>query len=96
MAGNALSHGRRKAVSEVWLRLFESSGVWVGPDYESLAEYKQRTTEPMGSPPKYITGQVALTTKGKWTEDGQICVRQSDPLPLTIVGLTAEIRIEGE
>jgi len=96
LASNALSHGRRKALCQVWLRLFESSGVWVGPDFDTLTEVKQRTTEPMGSPPDFITGEVSAVTRGKWTADGQVCVRQSDPLPITIVGLTAEIRVEGE
>ena len=96
MRNGSMSHGRRKSVTEVWLRLFESSGVWVGPAYDKLTEVKQRTTEPAGSPPKYITGQVGLMVKSEWSEDGQICVRQSDPLPLTIVGLAAEVRIEGE
>ena len=30
-----------------------------------------------------------------WTDNGQVCVRQSDPLPLTIVSMSLEVSIGG-
>ena len=90
---NSTSSGRNKNVNEVWLRLVESSGVWAGPDEENLVEAKQRKDEPYGEPAEVITGEIAIRLKGKWTNDGEIVVRQLDPLPITIVGLTADVAV---
>ena len=34
-------------------------------------------------------------TTPSWTDSGQVYIRQVDPLPLTIVGLTLEVAIGG-
>ena len=79
--------GHMKNVNDVYLRVHKSSGVFVGPDFENLVEYKQRTDEPYGSPPALMSKEIALSTISQWNDSGQICVRQTDPLPLTIVSL---------
>lgn len=94
-AGTIAAQAIKKNVKEVSLRLYESSGVWVGPTFSDLVEAKQRTTEPMGTAPEKVTGVLAVKPKAMWTDDGQICVRQADPLPITILGLAANIDIEG-
>ena len=87
--------GRVKNVNHAWLRVFKSSGIFVGPDEDHLVEAKQRTTEPYGSPPSEKTEEVKLMLTTKWQDNAQVFVRQSDPLPLTIVGLTLETSIGG-
>lgn len=79
--------GHMKNVNDVFLRVHKSSGVFVGPDFENLVEYKQRTDEQYGSPPALMSKEIALSTISQWNDSGQICVRQKDPLPLTIVSL---------
>jgi hypothetical protein len=37
--------------TRVNLRVYRSSGIFVGPSGSRLVEFKQRTTEPYGSPP---------------------------------------------
>lgn len=93
--GTVAAQAIKKNVKEVSLRLYESSGVWVGPTFDDLVEAKQRTTEPMGIAPDKLTGVLAVKPKAMWTDDGQICVRQADPLPITVLGLAANIDIEG-
>ena len=93
--GTVAAQAIKKNVKEVSLRLYESSGVWVGPTFDDLVEAKQRTTEPMGTAPEKVTGVLAVKPKAMWTDDGQICVRQADPLPITVLGLAANIDIEG-
>lgn len=88
--------GRAKNINRAWLRVFRSSGIFVGPDLNHLTEYKQRTTEPMGSPPALQSAEIGpLVTEPSWQQSGQIYVRQSAPLPLTISGLTLEVSIGG-
>ena len=90
---NSVANGRHKNVTDVWLRVVNTSGVWVGPDEEMLVEAKQRTNEPYGTPPKPVTGEMGVKLLPKWTDGGEIVVRQLDPLPITIVGLTADVAV---
>ncbi len=87
------AQGRVKNVNKVWLRVFESSGIFVGPHEHALTEAKQRTTEPYGLPPKLKSQEIPITLSPSWGNDGQIFVRQCDPLPLTVINMTAEIAI---
>jgi len=88
---DAFAQGRVKNVNQSWIRVFQSSGVFVGPDENKLTEVKQRTTEPYGSPPSLKSDEVSVVMTPTWAQSGQIYIRQSDPLPLTIVGITTEI-----
>jgi hypothetical protein len=93
---NAFGQGRVKNVNKVWLRVYRSSGIFVGPLGDAdLTEAKQRTTEPYGSPPALKSEDIEVMVTPSWADSGQIVVRQKDPLPLTVVSLTAEMSIGG-
>jgi hypothetical protein len=87
--------GRAKNVNKAWLRVYRSSGIFVGPDAARLTEAKLRTNEPMGTPPNLCTEEIQVVTTPSWGDSGQIMVRQADPLPLTIVAMTAEVALGG-
>lgn len=89
----ALGQGRVKNVNKVWLRVYRSSGIFVGPNQNELVEAKQRTIEPYGSPPALKSEEISVVLTPTWADNGQIYVRQSDPLPLTIVSMTLEVSI---
>jgi hypothetical protein len=91
----AFGQGRAKNINEAFVRVYRSSGLFIGPNANSLVEAKQRTTEPYGSPPNLKTEEVGVKLTPSWQQNGQIYIRQSDPLPLTIVGLTLEVAIGG-
>ena len=87
--------GRMKNINKVWLRVYRSSGIFVGPTPNKLVEAKQRTTEPYGSPPDLKSEEIPLMLTPTWADSGQVYIRQSDPLPLTIVSLTLEVALGG-
>lgn len=89
----AYGQGRQKNVNKVWLRVNNSSGIFAGPDFNNLKEAKQRTTEPYGAPPALQSREVAVTLDPKWQDSGNVCVRQSDPLALTLVSMTLEVAV---
>ena len=91
----AFGQGRVKNINHVWLRVLESSGIFAGPSVDKLVEAKQRTTEPYGEPPKLKTEDIKIMLTPSWQDNGQLFVRQTDPLPLTIVALTLEVAIGG-
>lgn len=87
--------GRPKNVNQVFLRVFRSSGIFAGPSFDKLTEAKIRTTEPYGSPPDLKTGEVSIAVGPAWSADGQICIRQDNPLPLTILSMAPETVLAG-
>ena len=92
---NGMGQGRYKNVNKAWLRVYQSSGIFIGPDENNLVEAKQRTTEPYGTPPALKTEEIQIMLTPSWLDSGQVFIRQSDPLPLTIVGMTLEVAIGG-
>ena len=95
LKAEAGGQGRVKNINHAWLRVFESSGIFVGPTENKLVEAKQRTTEPYGSPPNLKTEDIKIMLTPSWQDYGQIFIRQNDPLPLTVVGITLEVAIGG-
>jgi hypothetical protein len=87
--------GRMKNVNKAWLRVYRSSGIFVGPDSDHLVEAKQRTTETYGVPPELKSDEILIVMTPSWASSGQVYIRQSDPLPLTIVSMTLEIALGG-
>lgn len=87
----AVGQGRQKNVNKIWLRVYRSSGILAGPDFNSLVPYKQRTTESYGSPPNLVSDEVEIVLSPSWGASGQVCVQQSDPLPLDLASMTLEI-----
>lgn len=87
--------GKQKNVNTAYLRVYRSGGIFAGPNASQLVEAKQRTTEPYGSPPNLISDVVEIVVSADWARDAQILIRQTDPLPLTLVSLTLEVSIGG-
>jgi hypothetical protein len=89
MAG--FGQGATKNVTQVHLRLHQAGGTKTGPSFDKLTEYAQRTmADDYGTPPELVTGMISVRTSPSWQQDGSICVRQSDPLPITIESITLE------
>jgi hypothetical protein len=87
--------GRMKNINRAWVKVYQSSGIFVGPDCDHLTEIKTRTTEPYGSPPALKSTELMVLTTPSWQTSGQTLIRQQEPLPLDVVGLTLEVVIGG-
>lgn len=83
--------GHMKNVGDVWIRVVDSSGTFIGPDFDNLTEVKQRTFEPYSEPPKLAERELSVMTESQWNDSGQICIRQVDPLPLKVVAVAYEL-----
>lgn len=91
MSLDGYGQGRYKNVNKAYIRVFKSSGIFVGPTADRLVEAKQRTTEPYGTPPSLKSDEIDVDLKPAWRAGGQVYLRQADPLPLSVVGLTLEV-----
>lgn len=92
----AQGQGTMKNVSKVWLRVFQSSLVKAGPTFNKLRQYPARTVDDAyGSPPGLLTAELGLTIDPSWNSDGTVCVRQDEPLPLTVLAVALETATGG-
>lgn len=94
-AESAFGQGRVKNVNKAALRVYRSSGIFIGPDSANLVEAKQRSTALYGSPPELKSEEIEVYLTPSWARDGQVFVRQLDPLPLTVSSLVLDVAIGG-
>ena len=85
---DGFGQGRMKNVNRCWLRLYQSSGIFVGPRSDKLVPVKQAAD--------YVdAAEVRVDLIPSWDDGGQVYVRQTAPLPLTVVGMTLEVSVGG-
>ena len=87
--------GRKKRVGKVTLRVEQSRGIFLGPSSDRLIEWKQRDTESWGEAIQPFTGDVDIPILPQWNAEGDLWIRQSDPLPLTLLAALPEISVGG-
>ena len=87
----SFGRGHQKNINRVWMQVYQSSGVFVGPNFEDLTEAKQRLDELYGEPPEPLSTEIDVPLPGSWNASGQLVLRQKDPLPLTLVGITCDL-----
>jgi hypothetical protein len=90
---NGTSQGKTKRIFEITIRLFESIGVEVGESLSNMERIPFRTSsDPMDEGIPVFTGDKAVEFRGNYDTDGFIFVRQTQPLPLTILSLYPELQ----
>ena len=87
-AANGTSQGKTKRIYDISLRLFESVGVEVGPDLNNMERIPFRSSaDDMDTAIPVFTGDKEIEFRGNYETDGFIFVRQTQPLPLTVLSL---------
>ena len=82
------SQAKTKRIFDITIRLYESIGVEVGPDLSNMERIPFRSSaNPMDSGIGVFTGDKEVEFRGNYETDGFIYVRQTQPLPLTILSL---------
>jgi len=74
--------GTTKNVRDVWMRVLKTAGLQVGPAAGALVPVDSLTSKSLS------TGEYETSVPSEWTQNGQMLVKQSLPLPATIVNLT--------
>ncbi len=85
---NGTSQGKTKRIYDITVRMFETIGVEVGPDLSNMERIPFRSSADLmdeGIPP--FTGDKEIEFRGNYETDGFIYVRQTQPLPFTILSL---------
>lgn len=87
--------GNKKRINQVVVLCQESRGIFAGPDADHLDEFKQRAGENYGEPIELLTGRAEMDVQCQWDANGCLFIRQSDPIPLTILGVMPNVQSGG-
>jgi len=82
------SQGKTKRIYDITVRMYESIGIEVGPNLSDMERIPFRSSANLmdeGIPP--FTGDKEIEFRGNYETDGFIFVRQTQPLPFTILSL---------
>ena len=92
-AQNGTSQSKTKRIYEITARLYESIGVEIGPDLANMERIPFRSSaNAMDSGINVFTGDKEIEFRGNYETDGFIFVRQTQPLPLTILSLYPKLQ----
>lgn len=91
----SVGRGHVKNVNKVWVRLYNTSGLSVGPTETSQTVIAPRKNEAYGMPSDLRTGEFDTGIAGRWGKDGRVVMVQRYPLPVTIISTSAEVEIGG-
>lgn len=87
---DAYAQGNPKALNRAYVRTLESAPFKVGL---SETEADMVSTDPNHEQEGLADAVVDVVTPTGWTADGQLYVRQGEPLPLNIVSLVMEVSV---
>lgn len=96
MAQDGSTISRKKRVAKLTLLFKESSGGRFGLNEDRLDEIKWRSNEPYNTAIKLYSGkQYILMPGATYNDTVQIVVKQTDPLPMTILSVIPEMQVSG-
>jgi len=89
---NGTSQAKTKRIYNITVRLYESVGVEVGPDLNNMETIPFRSSATlMDKAIPVYTGDKEIEFRGNYESDGFIFVRQTQPLPLTVLSLYPDL-----
>lgn len=93
----AAARNKAKTVKRAVVEVVASKGMWIGESETELVEAKFRRVSDNYAAAPLKTMEVEVSIRNTWNKArGRIFIRQKDPLPLTIVGVTREVEVGGE
>jgi len=78
---------KQKQVSRLTIFVEKSRGLFAGPDSSHLTEYKAASNKTPDLPVALTTGLISMNIKAEWNSSGSVFIRQTDPLPLSILSI---------
>lgn len=87
----------QKTVVSVGFEVQATEGLWVGQDdgVKSMREWQRRTVTDSFDFPSDATGLAVVNVGGTWSKSGRAVLQQRLPLPVTVLGITRDLRAGG-
>lgn len=87
--------GRKKRVPAVTVRLENSRGGYIGPSADKLTKFNPSSSTYWGVSADLYTGDIRTEVKNETQTKAHVFIRQTDPLPITVLAIMAEIEFNG-
>ena len=86
---------KKKLMPTVSLIVNSSRGIFAGTEKDRLYEYPQREFEFYDDPVEDATGVVEIKLDTDWSKNGRVYIRQTDPLPLSVLAVLPRFTVGG-
>lgn len=86
---------KKQLISTVTLVVNSSRGIWASTPGGQWYEYPQREFEFYDDPVEDATGKVEVKLDSIWEKNGRLKIRQTDPLPLSVLAVIPRITVGG-
>lgn len=86
---------KKQLISIVTLVVNASRGIWASTPGGQWYEYPQREFEFYDDPVEDATGKVEVKLDSIWEKNGRLKIRQTDPLPLSVLAVIPRITVGG-
>lgn len=90
------AQGRKVNIPKVTLQLENTLGGLIGPDFNSLKQIGQSFPKYYDKAGTLFTGEFPENLGGGYRDGGKICIRQEDPLPITVLSLVPDVTVGGK
>ncbi len=88
--------GKRMIVSEVQVEVDASRGLEVGETFEDMSPWVQREVANSWDPVPESSEIAEVQIASSWNTSGRVAIRQSDPLPVTVLSVTRKVTLSDE
>lgn len=86
---------KKQLINTVTLVVNSSRGIWASTPGGQWYEYAQREFEFYDDPVEDATGKVEVKLDSIWEKNGRLKIRQTDPLPLSVLAVMPRITVGG-
>jgi len=92
---NGTAQGKLQRYNRLILRLYETLGLKVGPDFDNLDPliYRQGG-DLMDTAPPLFEGDIEVAWDGSYSSNETIAIRQDQPLPATIIAIMGQVETQ--
>lgn len=87
------AQGQMKNINRTYVRVHNAGEVFVGPTSDKLTKYQSSLTNAFGSSPVLTSAELNVEIKPEWNSYGQVAIRNTAPLPLTVLALVLEVAL---
>jgi len=91
--GQPTTQGRRKKINALTMIVDKTRGLSVGHTFDNLYELKElaMSVQTYGNPVPLASTRQRINMFPNWEVEGQLCIRQSYPMPATVLAVIPEI-----
>lgn len=86
---------KKQLINTVTLIVNASRGIWASTPGGKWYEYAQREFEFYDDPVNDATGKVEIKLDSQWDKNGRVKIRQTDPLPLSVLAVIPRVTVGG-